>query len=130
MLAFVKLGYTVVVPYGGSERYDYLVDFNGQFVRIQCKTAHEILDGAGFAFDVRSRKYDKKGQYYHIQYSADEIDYFATAFKGKCYLVPVGYCNSQVKLRLYPNKNHGGSAPVWAEDYELEKVVKQWQKIQ
>ena len=31
MLAFMKLGYNVLTPYGDCERYDFVVDNNGKF---------------------------------------------------------------------------------------------------
>ena len=41
MLAFLKLGYNVLQPYGDCERYDFVADVNGKFYKIQCKTAKE-----------------------------------------------------------------------------------------
>ena len=37
MLAFVKLGYNVLTPYGDCERYDFVVDIKGNFYKIQVK---------------------------------------------------------------------------------------------
>ena len=34
MLAFLKLGFNVLTPYGDCERYDFVVDANGKFLRI------------------------------------------------------------------------------------------------
>ena len=39
MLAFVKQGYNVLIPYGDCERYDFVADVNGKFLRVQVKTA-------------------------------------------------------------------------------------------
>ena len=39
MLAFVKLGYNVLIPYGDCERYDFVVDIKGNFYKIQVKTS-------------------------------------------------------------------------------------------
>lgn len=123
MLAFLKLGYAVLIPYGCSERYDYIVDFNGRFIRIQSKHSTKLSHGKGFCFDIRSHHYET-GKVVHDQYTDDEIDYFATSYDGKCYLVPVGAYKSQVKLRLIPSKDNRGIPCTWAKDFELEKVIK------
>ena len=39
MLAFVKAGYNVLIPYGDCERYDFVVDINGRFYKMQSKTS-------------------------------------------------------------------------------------------
>lgn len=121
ILAFVRLGYPVLIPYGDNERYDFAVDVNGKFIRIQSKTARAINRGESFMFDARSSTRNSTGSEHHI-YTADEVDYFATAYNGQCYLVPVGVYAASAKLRLTGTK-HGGA---WAKDYELEKIVKTW----
>lgn len=125
MLAFVRLGYPVLIPYGDNERYDYIVDVDGKFVKIQCKSAHTINNGESFMFDTRSATRNSEGNDHHI-YTADEVDYFATAYNGQCYLIPVGVYTASAKLRLIPGKNGHSYGAAWAKDYELEKIVKTW----
>ena len=125
MLAFIKLGYNVLTPYGDCERYDFVVDRGGQFVRIQCKTATSVDDGAAFKFSGRS-SHKKAGKIVHHTYTKEEIDYFVTSFQGKCYLVPVEDCGAGKILRITPAKNEQIRGVSWAKDYEIEEVVKQW----
>lgn len=125
MLAFVRLGYNVLTPYGDCERYDYVVDANGKFIKIQSKTASTEDDGASFKFSCRS-SHRKNGKILHHRYSKNEIDYFATAFNGKCYLIPVEECGCDKRLRLLPAKNGQTRGVTQAADYELEEVVKNW----
>ena len=126
MLAFTKLGYTVLTPYGDCERYDFVIDVNGKFVRVQSKTSHSNDNGASFIFSGRSCN-RKDGKVVHHQYTNDEIDYFVTTFNGKCYLIPVEECGTDKKLRILPVKNGQAKGITWAKDYELEEVVKRWQ---
>ena len=125
MLAFIKLGYNVLTPYGDCERYDYVVDVNGKFIRIQSKTSHSDDDGASFRFSGRSSN-RKDGKIIHHQYTNNEIDYFVTTFNDKVYLIPVDECGSDKKLRLLSTKNGQTRGITWAEDYKLEKIVKNW----
>ena len=125
MLAFMKLGYNVLTPYGDCERYDFVVDVNGKFIRIQAKTSRAENDGASFTFSGRS-SHRKDGKIVHHQYTNEEIDYFVTTFNGKCYLVPVEECGANKILRILPTKNNQVRGISWAKDYELEEVVRKW----
>ena len=33
----MKLGYNVLTPYGDCERYDFVVDANNKFIKVQAK---------------------------------------------------------------------------------------------
>lgn len=125
MLAFLKLGYNVLTPYGDCERYDFVVDVGNRFIKIQCKTASTDDDGASFKFSCRS-SHRQGGKIIHHQYTKDEIDYFVTSFKGRCYLIPVDQCGADKRLRLLPTKNGQTRGITWAKNYELEEVVKNW----
>ena len=45
MLAFIKLGYNVLTPYGDCERYDYVVDANGKF--LVCNSTYQTVIVSG-----------------------------------------------------------------------------------
>ena len=125
MLAFIKLGYNVLTPYGDCERYDFVVDVKGKFIRVQAKTSRTEDNGASSIFSGRS-SHRKDGGIIHHQYTAKEIEYFATSFNGKCYLIPVDECGADKRLRILPAKNGQTRGITWAKDYELEEVVKSW----
>ena len=125
MTSFAKLGYNILIPYGDCERYDFVVDCKGRFIRIQCKTSSGAKDGSSFNFSGRSSN-RSGGKIIHHQYTKNEIDYFATSFGEKCYLVPVEECGSTKRLRLFSTKNAQLQGVSWAKDYELEKVVSLW----
>ena len=122
MLEFLKLGYNVLTPYGDCERYDYVVEINRKFYRIQVKTSKET-DGK-FEFNTASTHYSD-GKCIHDSYSKDEIDFFATFFNNKCYLIPVEDCGTRkASLRFAEPKNGQTRGIKWAKDYELEEVIK------
>lgn len=125
MLAFLKLGYNVLTPYGDCERYDFVVDAKNKFYKIQCKTSSTKDDGASFSFSGRSCN-RKDGKIVHHQYTKEEIDYFVTSFNGKVYLIPVEECGADKKLRILPTKSGQVRGITWAKDYELEEVIKTW----
>lgn len=104
MLAFLKHGFNVLIQYGDCERYDFVVDANGKFYKIQSKTSTLTDDGGSFIFNCRSVN-RKDGKIVHHLYTKDEIDYFVTHFEDKCCLVPVEECGCNKQLRINPPKN-------------------------
>lgn len=123
MLAFLKQGYNILTPYGDCERYDFVVDVNGKFIRVQNKTSKSNDDGASFFFNCRSC-HRKEGKIIHHQYTNEEIEYFATTFNGRCYLIPVEECGADKKLRILPTKNGQTKGILFAKDFYLESVIK------
>lgn len=123
MLAFLKIGYNILTPYGDCERYDFVADINGKFLKIQCKTARSIdAENSGFTFSCRS-SHRKGGKCINEKYSKNEIDYFATIFNGKCYLIPQEECGAAKRLRFTAPKNSQIRGVNYAKDYELENVL-------
>ena len=44
LAALLKLGKVVLMPYGDNQRYDFVVEDGGEFIRVQCKTG-KLKDG-------------------------------------------------------------------------------------
>ncbi len=124
MLEFLKLGYNVLTPYGDCERYDFVADVNNKFYKIQVKTANTSHLEEGFVLIHCESTTRSNGKLVHNKYSEDEIDFFATFYDGKCYLIPVNECSTMKRLRLTPPKNGQIKGITFAKDYELQEVIK------
>lgn len=123
MVAFKKLDYQVLIPFGDCERFDFVAYKDGQFLRIQCKAAHTDDNGKSFVFNNKSNN-TIKGKLVSKPYTKEEIDYFATFFNDKCYLIPVEKCGINAKrLRLEPPANGQIKGISWAKDYEIERII-------
>lgn len=118
----IKKGYSVSIPFGDKDRYDQIWDIKGKLYRIQVKTGRWIDDEhSGFVFSCKSVSNGKIHKY-----TKDEIDYFATYWKNKVYLIPVEQCSTQKILRFSaPNTITNLKVVNWAKDYEVEEVLKQ-----
>ena len=123
MLEFMKLGYPVLIPYGDCQRYDFVVEINGKFYRIQSKTANDTYIDEGYIVFRCDNTTTKNGKVVHHSYDENEIDYFPTFYNGKCYLVPVNECSREKRLRFTAPKNGQTRGITFASEYELEKVV-------
>lgn len=122
-LAFQKLDIPVAIPFGDCERYDLIVDIKNKLYRVQCKTSSYYRgDTSRISFNCRSTS-TLNGKVVHHSYTSEEIDFFATIWEDKCYLIPVGHTSSEKILRLEPPKNNQTVGVNMIEDYSLEKVV-------
>ena len=123
MLAFMRHGFNVLTPYGDCERYDFVADVNGILIKVQVKTSRYKDDlKNSILFSCRSTRKNMT-QSRQVKYTSDEIDYFATYFNGKCYLVLIEECSSEKTLRFEPPANGQRIGITFAEDYELEKQI-------
>jgi hypothetical protein len=102
---FMDAGLYVLVPFGDRNRYDIVIDENGTFIRVQCKTARLMRDK--FVFKTESNNWNTGTR---KSYKGD-IDVFAVFLREnkKVYIfnvknVPKGYCS----VRLTEDRsNHG-----------------------
>lgn len=124
MLEFMKLGIPVLTPYGDCQRYDFVVEVNGKFYKIQAKTSNDNYIQDGYITFRCDNTTTQNGKVVHHSYSKDEIDFFSTFYNGKCYLVPVDECSREKRLRFTTPKNGQTKGISFASEYELEKVVK------
>ncbi len=79
-------GFTVTKPWGDSARYDFALELNGRFQRVQVK-ATTSRSGKAYRCSVERRGSD--GHY--RKYSRDEIDFFAILVipEEAWYIIPV-----------------------------------------
>jgi hypothetical protein len=125
LMSFYELGHKVSIPYGENCRYDFILDVNGTLLKIQVKTSKFVSEDC-FEFSARSTRVNANGNY-SKSYTKEEIDYFATYYNGKCYLIPVEECGSSKKLRFDYPKNGQKKGINLAKDYELDKMLKQFE---
>ena len=120
--AFYELGYSVSIPYGENSRYDIIADIYGHLLRIQIKTSSPLkgAEDEAFVFSCRSTRVNTQGNISR-KYTANEIDFFATFYRGKCYLIPVSECSTEKTLRFVAPK--GKSNVNLAANYELQKQL-------
>jgi hypothetical protein len=70
------LGFGVAKPYGDSERYDFVLDAGGRFVRVQVKSSTTLLNGL-YHMNCHRRTNGRA-----VAYSPSEIDFLVA------YIIP------------------------------------------
>lgn len=126
---FYELGYSVSTPYGDSEKYDMILDFQGLLLRLQCKHAKEFFTEDGQLSYLKLKTswqsgYTKTSQYKTNKYTKNEIDFFVTHYKGVNYLIPVEECSTEKTLRIIPPKSGQLKGVSFLKDYVDEEVLK------
>lgn len=119
---FIELGYECSIPYGNGAKYDFIADINGELLRFQCKSSFNpkkkdgSIDTEAIQFYTVSQTTNTQKTVRHT-YSKEQIDYFATCFNDKVYIIPVEECSTSKTLRFSPPKNNQQYNN--AEDYEI-----------
>jgi hypothetical protein len=114
LAGLLKLGLTVMLPFGGGAPYDLVVDLDGALIRIQCKTA-QLISGV---LQIPARH--RKGSYRGL---VDAIAAYAPT-NGKIYWFrPEEAGLTSVSLRLTPTRNGQIKGVHQASDYELENRI-------
>jgi PD-(D/E)XK endonuclease len=120
---FLQCGYMVLTPYGGSERYDLVIeDAERQFWRVQCKSAW--IDNGETVLKFDTANHNVIGVKRDWRHYREQCDYFAVYSEelNKVYLVPVDEVGTtRAHLRLEPSKNGQEKNVRWAKNYELSK---------
>jgi hypothetical protein len=116
--ALVQRGYRVLLPFGVNQRYDLVLDCDGQFLKAQCKSGR-LRDGA-IQFRALSTQSNMKRT--HTRGYAGEVDLFIVYCSDtqRIYVVPTDEVPpTSMYLRVDPPRNKQGKRVRWAKDYEL-----------
>lgn len=114
----LKLGKIVLKPWGDNQKYDLVVDEDGTFIRIQCKTGKVIRDGSV----LRTTTCSSTSTGFHSYHGKADFFIIYCPQTNKCYACPVGWIKgSPLHLRLKPPKHCNGKAVRYAKDFELHK---------
>lgn len=121
--SFIAAGYQVSIPYGDCARYDFIADKDNKLIRVQVKSSNWTNDDhTAFIFYARSAHINSKGVKQQT-YDETQVDYLATFFEGKCYVIPVAECSITKTLRFEPPKSGQLKGINFAADYEISKVL-------
>jgi len=118
---FIKRGIPVLLPFGDNERYDMVIEVNGDFKRIQCKTGRYRNGCVNFQC-CSSQAHRGKG----YQSYKDDIDYFAVYCEelNLHALVPIELSKkTEAHLRVENTKNLQTKNIVWFSDFSLDKQL-------
>ena len=121
-LEFLKRGILLSKPLVQSSRYDFIVDINHKLYKIQVKTG-TLKEDSYIEFATSTSHTNTQGTL-NISYSENDVDFFATMYKGQCYLIPYEVCGKRSqRLRLIPTKNGQTKGITFAKDYTIDTIL-------
>jgi PD-(D/E)XK endonuclease len=113
-----RRGYQVLVPFGVNQRYDLVLDLDGRFLRVQCKTGR--LKRGVITFSTRSVRVNTQRIYYRNYVGEVELFLVYCPETDQIYAVPVDDAPATLGcLRVDPTQNGQEQLIRWARDYEL-----------
>jgi hypothetical protein len=118
LAALLRHGKRVLLPFGDNFRYDLVVEEDGRFTRIQCKTGR--LSRGAIAFSVASSQYHRGGRRRSYQGQIDAFGVFCPETR-KTYIIPLRDLPlvREAKLRLETPRNSQARGIRWAAQYEI-----------
>lgn len=122
--ALIEAGKLVLFPWMQVTRYDLVIEENGKFSRVQCKTG-QLFRGAVYFHPQPPRAAKRESGWHRMPATYEgEIEYFGVYCpdNGTVYLVPITdvTVRSTCFLRVDPPKNDQQKRIRWARDYELK----------
>jgi hypothetical protein len=118
LLELVRRGYSVLLPFGVNQRYDLVLDLDGQFVRAQCKTGR--LRNGVVIFSTRSVQSNTRGAVIRDYDRDADVFLVYCCSTGGVYCVPVEEApTSYMYLRVESTLNGQEHRIRWASNYEL-----------
>jgi hypothetical protein len=115
-------GYRVLMPFGFNHRYDLVLDCEGVFVRVQCKTGR--LRGGVILFATMSTRASMTCV--SAKSYAGEAEFFVVYCPDtdRIYAVPIEEAKAMCgRLRVDPTANGQVKGVRWASHYELPAVL-------
>jgi hypothetical protein len=121
LVELLKSGETILTPFGDNQRYDLVLDRDGTFVRVQCKTG--ILRNGVIKFNTcSSSSHRTNGGNRDYRGQADLFAVYCHE-TDKVYLIPVDDApRTGMSLRVEPTANNSKNVK-WAKDYEFPRSV-------
>ena len=119
-------GCEILLPYGDSQKYDVVIDYKGNFYKVQCKNANPTYQGDGSIDYITFKTAWESGRKSRTSkhYTKQDIDFFATYFEGTCYLIPVEETPSRIKtLRFALPKNGQTQGISLARNYIVADIL-------
>ena len=120
----VSRGISVLVPAYDNEPYDVVIEVEGDFHRIQIKTAFEATTDGAVRFRTRSTRTKSSG--YEREGYQGSIDFFAVyaPICDESYLIPIEDAgDTQMTIRYERSKNNNSKNINWHEEYHLDETL-------
>lgn len=94
----LRYGFDISIPNYNASKYDLIADTGKELLKIQIKKSISNSN-VSFSFSCTTQNVKSSTKAKH-KYTANEIDYFATVWKDKVYLIPVDETSNQKTIKF------------------------------
>lgn len=94
----LRYGFDISIPSYNASKYDLIADTGKELLKIQVKKSISTSNSS-FSFGCTTQNVKSSTKAKH-KYTNDEIDYFATVWKNKIYLIPVDETSTQKSIKF------------------------------
>ena len=94
----LRYGFDISVPTYNASKYDLIADTGTELLKIQVKKSISNSQSS-FTFSCTTQNVKSSTQAKH-KYTDNEIDYFATVWKDKVYLIPVDQTSTKKTIKF------------------------------
>lgn len=116
---YISLGYVVLEPFNKDGVYDFVIELNGNFKKVQVKTLRDL--GDVYELNIRSVGHNRKRNI-HKHYEKSELDIFVgvDVLLNKVFEIPFDFKNkSLMSLRKNEVMSRQRKKIRFAKDFEL-----------
>lgn len=94
----LRYGFDISIPSYNASKYDLIADTGSELLKIQVKKSiSNSFSSFTFSCTTQNVKSSTKAKH---KYTKEEIDYFATVWKDKVYLIPVDETSTQKTIQF------------------------------
>jgi hypothetical protein len=103
--SLLRMKRNVLLPFGDRHRYDLVIETDGTFLRVQCKTGR--LEDGCIVFNCYSVVKDSKTKKYVHKTYEDQVDAYGVYCPqvDKSYLIPAEKCSRSESRLLFDENN-------------------------
>lgn len=94
----LRYGFDISIPSYNASKYDLIADTGKELLKIQVKKSIGASNSSfSFACTTQNVRSSTKARH---KYTADEVDYFATVWQDKVYLIPIDETSTQKTIKF------------------------------
>ena len=112
----IAQGLNVLVPIGNYQPYDFIIEKDNKYYKIQVK--HAIPKDNSFIVATK-KSARKNGKTISVKYEKNDLDFFMTEYKNNFYIFP-NFDTKETRFWLKESRQNNSKL---AKDYDAENIL-------
>lgn len=95
---YSKLGFTILLPFSDSDKYDLVIERDGKLLRVQIKTSTQVTKYGTFPVEIKTTGGNTKRNTIRNREDDDYDLLFILLENGRCWSIPANKLESRTSL--------------------------------